>query len=476
MFKKICLMTSMLAYVNTYAAETTEIQTNIDVEIDSERSLFVHDLATLNGANFSLSRVFAQLADQFNRANPSSPIDNVQLFARFWDTQNPAPGFVEGGPKCTGVLNEFPLECRIQEGLQAQTPEEFLGSYIPLALINRFDLRDKNSFTDCGESRIIFGLTNNPGRNFIIFEAQMPNPTPGLAAGCVPIVNFWKNLSAESDASVRASLLDAFYFNGLPEDNVRPVIDIRNYAPKTGQIRTNQFMGFTWVLKEFKTTVERGQSIIKPAPVKANPFGEFFNNGRLAGIAVDFRNQFLNYMGSLLIEDISTFSLTIQSDGHNNGQSHASGLELEENDFMSHLDQGINQDFRNAIQIRSGQLGSSLSTNQIVNRATAMTCGGCHQPSAFGLTNSDSVGDGQTWPETLGFTHVSEFASDGVFPISPALQEVFLPARKVDMESFIINPSNLSISFSTMSNVKLKNTQKSNSKTAKPILIGKRSG
>ncbi|MET0357449.1 MAG: hypothetical protein ABW044_11770 [Cellvibrio sp.] len=475
MLKKICLMTSLLAYAQTHAADTVNQELTENIVIDSERSLFVHDLATLNEADFSLTHVFGQLADQFNRINPSAPVDGIQLFARFWDTQNLAPGFVNEGPKCTGTLNGFPNECRPQEGIQAQIPEDFIGAYVPLALVNRFDLRDKNNFTDCGESRIIFGLTNRSGRNFIIFEAQIPNPTPGVASGCKPIANFWKNLSAEPDATLRANALHDFYFNGLPEHNVRPVIDIRNFAQNTGQIRTNQFMGFSWVLKEFKAAVENGHSIIKPVTVKANPFGEFFNNGKLDGIAVDFRNQFLNYMNSLLINDLSTFSLTIQSDGHNNGQSHASGFEMAENNFMNHSNQGINQDFMNAIGVRSGQLGSSLSANQIINRATAMTCGGCHQPASFGLTAPDSVGNGQSWPNTLGFTHISEFAFNGSFPISPALQDVFLPARKTDLEAFI-NSSNVSISFARASNLKAKTTTTSNSATPKPTLTGKRSG
>ena len=474
MFKKICLMTGLFAYSQTYAAD---VNPGTDIPIDSERSLFVHDLATLNGADFSLASVLGQLASQFNNINPSDPIDNIELFARFWDTQNLEPGFVNKGPKCTGVLNGFPYECRAEEGLQAQTPDDFIGAYIPIALVNRFDLRDKN-FMDCGENRIIFGLTNSAGRNFIIFEAQMRNPTPGQASGCIPIVNFWKKLSVEPDAEVRANALRDFYFNGLPDAAIRPVIDIRNYSRSSGQIRTNQFMGFSWVLREFKTSVENGQSIIKPVTVKANPFGEFFNNAQLAGLAVDFRNQFLNYMSSLLIKDLSSFSITIQSDGHNNGQSHASGLEIAENNFMNQLNQGFNQDFMNAIQIRIGQLGSSMNANQVVNRATAMTCGGCHQPSTFGLTEADSVGDGQTWPETLGFTHVSEFAFDGSFPISPALRDVFLPARKTDLETFINSSSNISINFARVSNLKATTTSNSNTTNARtaPKVTGKRSG
>jgi len=459
----------------TFTPATRAIQTSVrntacgvsNVVLDSDRSLFVHDLATLNGADFSLTSVMAQLASQFNAANTSESVNNIQLFARFWDTQNVAPGFVAGGPKCTGLLNGFTHECRSQEGFQAQTPNDFIGAYIPIALVNRFDLRDKVNFSNCGENRIIYGLANRSGRNFIIFEAQMPNPTPGSASGCAPIVNFWKNLSAEPNAATRATALRNFYFNGIAAQNVRPVIDIRNYAAGAGQIRTNQFMGFSWLLKEFQTAVEGGVSEIKPVSVKANPFGQLFNGTRVDTLAVDFRNQFLANMGSLLISDLSTFSLTVQNDAHNNGQSHASG-DTTENSYASH----ITADFSTSVQNRAAQLGSNLTAAQVVNRATAMTCGGCHQPSTFGLTVANSVGPGQTWPDTLSFTHVSEFSSNGSFPISPALQNVFLPARKTDLQNFINSLGGAAAAAATLSTQSFSNGES----TPAPALVGKRSG
>jgi hypothetical protein len=68
-----------------------------------------------------------------------------------------------------------------------------------------------------------------------------------------------------------------------------------------------------------------------------------------------------------------------------------------------------------------------------------MTCAGCHNPGSFGLTNPGSVGPGQRWPDTLGFTHISEFAFNGVFALSPALTDVFLPVRKDDLRQYLLN-------------------------------------
>jgi hypothetical protein len=407
--------------------------------LDIHRSLIVHDVATLDAADFSFASVLEQLSNQINAENPAATTDAVELFARFWDTQNPAPGFVTGGPKCESLLNGFPNDCRTnQEGVQAQFPQSFMTNYRPIALVNRFDLRDTVNFNDCGEYRIIFALTNSfSGRNFIIFESQLPNPAPGNANGCVPIVNLWKDLSTEQNTSARASKLRDFYFNGIPSQNVKSVIDINNYAAGTGQIRTNQFMsGGPWLLKEFKISIENGLGFIKPVSVKANPFGPLFTDFNNDNRAVDFRNQFLTNLNSILVGDLSTFSLTVQEDSHNNGRSHASGFETFENDFRTHVATG-NGAFRGAIETRIAELDSNLTADQVLNRATAMTCGGCHSPGAFGLTSFNSVGNGQSWPDTLGFTHLNEFAFDGVFSISPALENVFLPSRKRGMQAFI---------------------------------------
>lgn len=81
---------------------------------------------------------------------------------------------------------------------------------------------------------------------------------------------------------------------------------------------------------------------------------------------------------------------------------------------------------------RVDALGNPLTVDQLLNRATAMTCGGCHEPSSFGLTQPNAIGafrliDGtiiDSWPNTLGFVHVDEQRN-----ISPALRNVFIPAR-----------------------------------------------
>src|SRR3954471_11986362 len=88
--------------------------------IDVHRSLFVHDRATLDGADFSLSKTLGQIAQQVSTKVPGTTA--VSIFRQFWDTQNPAPG-ATSGPHCTddgGTANGFPNSCRpTAEGQEA---------------------------------------------------------------------------------------------------------------------------------------------------------------------------------------------------------------------------------------------------------------------------------------------------------------------------------------------------------------------
>ena len=444
------------------------------VAINVDRSLLVHDTATLQAADFSFRSTLQQLVNQLNALNPSNQTTVEQLFARMWDTQNTAPGHVAGGEKCTGVLNGFTNECRPQEGAQADNPIFFVGNYTPIALINRFDLRDTATFNDCGEYRVIYA-NQGGSRNFIIFEAQMPNPNPGVATGCLPIAQFWQNLSAENNASLRAASLRNFYFSGIPSANVRAVIDIRNYA--TGQVRTNMFMGGSWDLKEFKVGVDaQGVSMIKPVSVKSNPVAFLFNGNSTDSRAAGFQADFIANMNSLLI-DFNSFSLTVAKDIHNNGQSHASG-DTSEIDYGSAFFNTNTNAFQQSVLNKLAAAGSNLTNTQVMNRAIAMSCGGCHQPGTFGLTSANAIGPNQSWPNTLGFTHVSEFANAGVFPLSPALTDVFLPARLAGFNSFLSSARTSTLFAAPTLSVKTMSTpvSSSSSSSAPAPTFNKRAG
>lgn len=431
------------------------------VTVDQSRSIFIRDNATLSTTGITLAGVFQKLADQLNLANPTDRVTGEQLFARMWETQKQAPGNTAiPGPKCTGVVNGFQADCRNVEGAQSNNPAGEMASYRLISLVNRFDLRDTVNFSNCGEYRMIFARTDSR-RNFIIFEAQLPNPGSG-SSGCAPIANFWASLSQISSANLRATNLAKFFFEGISASNVRPVVHIDNYSAATGQIRTNMFMGSDWLLKEFKIS-RNGLNLIVPVSVKSNPFGDLFLASRTDALAVNFRSSFLANLPTI-IKDRDTFFLNVSSDTFNNGESHASG-DISENNFSIQTD----AQFKSNIQTRLTALGSPLTPDQVINRAEAMTCGGCHQPSAFGLTGANSIASGITWPNSLGFVHVSEFpGSDGNFPISPALNNIFIPARKKDFESYLNNTG------SSSNSAALQKTSAPASSTS--VISGKRSG
>jgi hypothetical protein len=412
--------------------------------------LFIHDEATLQAADFSLRRVLDQLVTQLNSTNPANPTTVEELFARMWDTQNPAPGIVSGGQKCTGQLNGFSVVCRPIEGDQARDPTFFIANYQPIGLINRFDLRDKVTFADCGEYRIIYALVGLGQRNFIIFESQLPNPIPGSADGCLPIAQLWQGLSDENDSSRRAQILQDFYFTGIPSANVNPVVDFRNYAEDTGQIRTNMFMESIWNLKEFKIVIgQDGLSTIDAVSAKSNPVNFLFDVESTDVRAADFQADFVNNLNSLLA-DFNTFTLTVANDAHNNGQSHASGSLFVENVFSLPFFRSNDERFRQEVSNKLAASGSNLTQEQVIARATAMTCAGCHNPSSFGLTNQNAIGPSERWPDTLGFTHINEFAFNGVFPLSSALTDNFLPVRKEDFRQYLLTTPTSTVQFKAM--------------------------
>jgi hypothetical protein len=82
---------------------------------------------------------------------------------------------------------------------------------------------------------------------------------------------------------------------------------------------------------------------------------------------------------------------------------------------------------RVALQRQLTATGSSLTTSNLLDRATTQTCAGCHDVSS----NAD-LGGGLFWPPSNGFTHVDERGT-----LSPALTDVFLPHRAAVLERFI---------------------------------------
>jgi hypothetical protein len=427
------------------------------VPFDMRRSLAVTDKAILSA--FTLQRVFDQLVAQNGAAGRTS----AQLFRQLWDTQNPGPNLGWGAHCNDGsptdmnaaAYNKFPYACRQGEGqphsgTPTAAPTITLASYFAIGLFNRFDLAPSNGAT-CGEYRIAFAKnSSSSGRNLLIFEASLPNPRPELGIeGCRPVVDFWRNLSAQADILQRRAALESFYFTGLT--GFSPVVHMNNYgnnSRRAGQLRTNQFMGGQWMLREFKLMrlcPTTGCTLrFDPVTDKTNPWGPLFKASSTHPLASEFRTWFVTQVPTLARNTIHTFAYSVP-DKYNSGQS-ISDFFPSETHYLNHFaagGTGSSNTFRTQIQTKLTSIGSTLTPEDIVARAQALSCSGCHQNSA-----GTSLGGGLSFPQSQSFTHVSEFndpADSTRFRLSDALLSTFLPRRQVLVEGFLNTPAENSV-------------------------------
>jgi hypothetical protein len=427
-------------------------------DLEIRRSLIVTELSILK--SFPLKRTMDQLALQTG----ISQMTGEKLFRQWFDIMNPRSEAVTFGPHCddefdptlgVGIFNSFPFTCRPaskqSEGSEATLASDPMLGYLPITLTNRIDEAPGNG-GHCGEYRIVYGratgATDDSNRNFLIFEAAMPNPHPDLGLkGCKVIAKFWEELSKEHDSAKRAKNLERFYYNGVSE--FQPAIHIRNFGDNplgAGQLRTNQFMQprahFTsriWSMREFKLSVTRGQNaLIHPVTVKTNPFGALFNSAGAHPRTAAFQDHFLTQIEKLAIPDFS-FGYDVP-DHFNTGQAQLNGTE---NNYVTQLGGDLSP-FGQRIQAKLTALGSSLTPTQIVSRAQAVSCAGCHRLNANpGLTEAQrSLGGGLVFPTSLDFTHSSEFQTEIVngeeaFRISNVLTELLLPERRQILSDYL---------------------------------------
>jgi hypothetical protein len=414
--------------------------------LDVRRSLAVTDVQIL--ARFRFDRVMNTLA----RDSRVKGATGLSLFRQWWSTQ--APG--TDGPHCNQevdaqgrtLLNSFPYDCRPTPSEAAQASCRSLTdpacAYIPIGLFNRFDLAPEDGST-CGEHRILFakqtGQTAPLDRNLLIFEAVVRNPNPRAGIqGCRDLIAAWAALSFVDDPGRRAARLEQIYFDGV--GRVPAVLSWENFGENgRGQIRTNQFMiggpPFIWTLREFKLRRQcSGRScslLMVPVTDKNNPIGLLFGDPRDARAAA-FQDQLVSDNVTSLAQTTLTDIGMVTPDRFNSGQSHSSGsTELDYAAYFGTQRDGVQRRLWQAL----GQIGSSVTPAQLVERAKTQTCAGCHE-----LSSKVQLGAGLIWPASLGFVHVSEEqpeqGEDGLrYRISPLLDSTFLPTRSRVMFDFL---------------------------------------
>ena len=328
---------------------------------------------------------------------------------------------------------------------------QFVIDMRPTAVFNRLDLAPADG-SDCGEQRVIYSLepgsplTTVPFQDFtLIFEARYPNPTPadGLA-GCQPIADFYAGLASPSltDAQ-RAQALADFFLSGVSVTNsvtgqvvaLPPVVTVANYQGLMGQIRTNQFIDFNWQLREFRTNIDGTNTLqLIPDTVKGNPISALYSAAAAANAGIpgtmrdDFVADLLDVQLPLLLQpELSGMTNTDDilvgfepAIGNQFAQftSNAQGLA---DDPMAVADQALRDEIDDRLVNTFGIAPSELTSEHVLNRLGAMSCGGCHQYSS-----NRPVSPNLDWPAmAFAFKHVD---TDG--SLSPALINTFLPKRR----------------------------------------------
>ena len=436
---------------NTTDGDGCDNNCTVGPKIDIDRSLFISPTApaeqTALRSRFAVSRIMEHVLASSGAARPSG---GGELFRRWWDTQNSrATAAFPDNPHCDdgdGTINGFPVQCPRNEGALAR---ESPDSHFPVALVYRPDLAPRDGNT-CGEARIVIAKPDDlGGRNLAIFETSIPNPEPGCGlTACRKIAQFWANLSAVPDFGQRLDALERFYFAGLDaaRDGVatKPALDAANLGlpdrtgARRGQLRTNQFMAGpnprAWQLREFKlaracTDAGDCRLFVEPVNVSTNPWGPLFDDREPHPLGPAFRAELLGQVAALSPQDVNAIGMAT-SDRFSAGQSDP---QFSENDYLRHFQLGDRDGFRRAITDELASLGSPLTADDLVTRATTQSCGGCHQLSnGAELGGIDASGGRLRWPASAGFVHTVE---NGLR--SPALNDVFLPRRKQILEQFL---------------------------------------
>ncbi len=146
--------------------------------------------------------------------------------------------------------------------------------------------------------------------------------------------------------------------------------------------------------------------------------------------------MFPSQVASLAVNDINRFTLSVP-DNLNSGQSNSQNP--MENHYLNQFNRpprGAQPLPRPTFRAQLTALPSTLTPDNMVARAQALSCAGCHQ-----LSNGANLGGGIIWPNSLRFVHISEQTEPGPdglrHRISPALNTTFLPHRKAVLETFL---------------------------------------
>lgn len=389
------------------------------------------DPAILNDTSFPLQRVFDAIRLS-TPAGTSFPSSATPMFQELYAPFNICTSSATIDP------NGYGLKCRPPEASLALL-DPFATSpsihYKPVAIANRLDLAPAD-FSYCGESRIVYWKDSGPtGRAAIIVELKTPTAIVNGVSTCRPVIDFWANLSSVTDAHTRTKLLTDFFFKGIAASATASIKLTEPPASANGagfggpgQVRLNSFVSFAqWNLRELKwqrvcTTTSSCSAHFVEVTVKNNPSQLLFAGTHPNAPA--FQSWFVGTETAALATAPGLNQIALpDADNFNTFESISQPLPGDPTSV--NYGAAASPALRANIASQLAAIGSPLTVDNVLARATTQTCGGCHQ-----VSNGASLGGGLVWPFSNGFTMIDENAT-----LSPALVNVFLPFRLQVLES-----------------------------------------
>ena len=408
-----------------------------------DRSFAVTDVSILDGFTFR------KTMNWIVAGTGTSP---EQLVRQMFDTQNPKPGAADAAsPHCDDFLadgaatfNGFPRRCPTPEGKNAATVPD-LNKFVPLALINRFDMAPADG-ANCGQYRIIYTAYLPPSVVNLNLEAVLPNahPEQGLA-GCKAVAQFWADLSGVDSMVERGVRLEKFFYEGIA--GFEPVVQAGHYAAAAGgSIRTRQVniapTTRGWRSYEFRLDSQCPASglcslRLLPDLLENLPYGPMFDAGVDTPVARAFRENFLAQIPALAVNDLNRYRMNVDR----------KFLMVESDpvddffafDYLTPFRQSQSGDagkaFRAQIDAELKRIGSDLTPEDVVARAQTQTCSGCHFVP-------QSVGGGLIFPGASDGSHIHSLINGPDGPqtrwgISGAMEKVFVPNRMRILKEFL---------------------------------------
>jgi hypothetical protein len=384
------------------------------------RSLVENDPVIVTDARFSLQRVFERIASTTpaGYAVPSASALFGQLFYDY------GMGAGEGADP-----NGYGLKYRHAE-MALATADPFTTApeglhFAPVALLGRYDMANEKAGT-CGESRIVYWKDRGPvaGKAGIIIELfTSPVYDASGKASCAPIAQFWASLSAELDPAVRAARLESYYFDGLPGMAFPPVSARGAGWDGGGQLRSNNFVdAVQWNLREAKYqgrcdaagACSAGFTLVD---TKNSPSDKLFAGSH--GYSAAFEHWFLSKSVPKLAKATKAVDLSLGNDPSFNAYEGISQPFADDPTSVLYK-QAASATLRDKIAAKLVEEHSTLTVDNILDRATAATCAGCHR-----VSKNVDLGGGLVFPAPAGFVHVGELGQ-----LSPALVNEFLPKRR----------------------------------------------